>query len=44
MIEGLEERFRKQSESKKTVIQESDWQDFISLIDGQIDQALKMLI
>ena len=42
MIEGLEERFRKQSESKKTVIQESDWQDFISLIDGQIDQALKM--
>ncbi|HOX91144.1 MAG TPA: AAA family ATPase, partial [Candidatus Paceibacterota bacterium] len=42
MIEGLEERFRKQSESKKTVIQESDWQDFISLIDGQIEQALKM--
>ncbi|HOO48031.1 MAG TPA: AAA family ATPase [Candidatus Paceibacterota bacterium] len=42
MIEGLEERFKKQSESKKTVIQESDWQDFISLIDGQIDQALKM--
>nr|HPK14333.1 AAA family ATPase [Candidatus Paceibacterota bacterium] len=42
MIEGLEERFRKQAESKKTVIRESDWQDFISLIDGQIDQALKM--
>ena len=42
MIEGLEERFRKQAESKKTVIRESDWQDLISLIDGQIDQALKM--
>ncbi len=40
MIEGIEERFRHQGESKKTVILESEWQDFISLIDKQIDQAL----
>jgi chromosome segregation protein len=40
MIEGIEERFKNQGENKKTVIEESEWQDFISLIDRQIDQAI----